>query len=619
MSARRRKAGRTPGPAATKPPATAPLFSGAAAWYTVGLVLATLAVYAPVAQFDFVSWDDPQYILNNPLVGRGLAWPNMLAALSSGYASNWHPLTWWSHMLDVQIYGMNAGGHHVTSLLLHLTATLLLFGFLVRATGAPARSACAAALFAVHPVHVESVAWVSERKDVLSTCFWMLTLLAYLRYVRAPEARRYALVVAAFALGLMAKPMLVTLPFVLLLLDVWPLGRLGHEPVRMRAAQLVGEKAPLMVLSAASCIVTFVVQRRGGAVAAAAALPLTFRVENAAVSYVAYIGKMFWPSGLANVYPYSKVMSLPLATACAVALTVASLAACRAWRRAPYLAVGWFWYLGTLVPVIGLVQVGNQAMADRYTYVPLIGLFIVVAWGVPDLLARWPWRRAALATAAVAALAACLVTARIQVGYWRDSLALWGRALEVTTGNFTAEDSFGAALSAEGRTDEAIGHFTEAIRINPDFPYAHNNLGVELRKQHRVDEAIAQYADAVRLKPDFAEAHNNLGNALAEANRLEEAVTQYADAVRLRPDYADAHNGMAVATGRLGRFAVSRTEFAEVVRLKPLSASAHFNLAVALASEGRIAEAAVEANQALRLEPANQTTQRLLGELTRAR
>ena len=386
----------------------------------MALIAVNIAVYAPVVHHEFVTWDDPQYLLGNPHVSGGLTGSGIRWAWTTGYASNWHPLTWWSHMLDVQMYGMSAGPHHVTSLLLHIVNTLLLFGLLHAMTGRLGPSAFVAALFAAHPLHVESVAWVSERKDVLSTLFWMLTVWAYLRYLRRPRLGRYFLMAAVFVLGLMAKPMLVTLPFVLLLLDVWPLGRVTlawSTPQRSRVVELVREKLPLIALAAASSIITFVVQRQGGAVAASEALPLGDRVANALVSYMRYIGRMLWPARLAAVYPFSRPLPEWWVVGSLLGFFAMSIVAIRAGRRYPYVAVGWLWYVGTLVPVIGIIQVGSQAMADRYTYVPLVGLFIVVAWGAVDLCARWPHRRQVLPVAAGLAIVVCSVLARVQVEY----------------------------------------------------------------------------------------------------------------------------------------------------------------------------------------------------------
>jgi tetratricopeptide (TPR) repeat protein len=586
---------------------------------SVALIAVNIAVYAPVVHHEFVTWDDPQYLLDNPHVSGGLTGSGIRWAWTSGYASNWHPLTWWSHMLDVQMYGMSAGPHHVTNLLLHIVNTLLLFGLLHAMTGRLGPSAFVAALFAAHPLHVESVAWVSERKDVLSTLFWMLTVWAYLRYLRRPRPGRYSLIAAVFVLGLMAKPMLVTLPFVLLLLDVWPLGRVTlawSKPQRSRVVELVREKLPLIALAAASSLITFVVQRQGGAVAASEALPLGDRMANALVSYVRYIGKMLWPARLAAVYPFSRPIPESWVVGSLLGFLAMSIVAIRAARRYPYVAVGWLWYVGTLVPVIGIVQVGSQAMADRYTYVPLVGLFIIVAWGAVDLSARWPHRRQVLPAAAGLAIIACTVFARVQVEYWRDSLALWGHTVDVTRDNFVAQNGLGDALASQGRVDEAIAHLSEAVRINPDFAPAQNNLGVELKRQRHLGEAIAHYSQALRTRPDFAEAHNNLANALDEEGRSNEAISHYTEALRIKPDYAEAHNGLGVALAKEERLGEAVEHFSAAMRIKPDSVDAYNNLGIALAMQGKREDAIHQFSEALRLSPGNPLARRSLEELS---
>jgi tetratricopeptide (TPR) repeat protein len=610
---------------------TTSLFAGLAGWVSVALIAVNIAVYAPVAHYEFVMWDDPQYLLDNPHVSGGLTGPGVSWAWTSGYASNWHPLTWWSHMLDVQMYGMSAGPHHVTNLLLHIANTLLLFGLLHAMTGRLWPSAFVAALFAAHPLHVESVAWVSERKDVLSTLFWMLTVWAYLWYLRRRGLGRYSVMAALFVLGLMAKPMLVTLPFVLLLLDVWPLGRLmlGNDSAgvlssglawskrqRSRAVELAREKLPLIALAAASSIITFVVQRQGGAVAASEALPLGDRVANALVSYMRYIGKMLWPARLAAVYPFSRPVPEWWVVGSLLGFFAISIVAIRAARRYPYVAVGWFWYVGTLVPVIGVIQVGSQAMADRYTYVPLVGLFIIVAWGGVDLCGRWT--RRVLPIAAGLAIVACIVVARGQVEHWRNSLALWAHAVDVTDANFIAQNGLGEALAAQGKVDEAIAHFSEAVRLSPDFPAAQNNLGVELKRQRHFGEAIAHYSLALRIRPDFAEAHNNLANALDEEGRTSEAITQYNEALRIRPNYAEAHNGLGVALAKEERLGEAVDHFSAAMRIKPDSVDAYNNLGIALAMQGKREDAIHQFSEALRLSPGNPLARRSLEELTSA-
>jgi protein O-mannosyl-transferase len=583
-------------------------FSGQARWVCLALIAVNLIVYASVRHHDFVNFDDDDYVTANPVVLRGLTWHGVAWAFTTEHAVNWHPLTWLSHMLDVQLYGLDAGAHHLTNLLFHIGNTLLLFGLLHRMTGALGRSAFVAGLFAVHPLHVESVAWVAERKDVLSTLFWMLTLWAYIEYVKRPDLRqssrrRYAAVLLFFALGLMAKQMLVTLPLVLLLLDFWPLGRVGigpnpaggWAPARdgwATAGRLVWEKLPLLALAAASSIATFVIHQRGGAVIILSAIPLQLRIENALVSYVVYIGKMLWPAGLAVLYPYPQSLSAWSVAVAFVTLTGISVAVIWAAPRRPYLPVGWFWYLGTLVPVIGLIQVGDQAIADRYTYIPLIGLFIIVAWGAPDLLVRWPLRRVvlpkiALPAAACLVILACAITARGQLEYWEDSTTLWTHTLAVTTRNNIAHNNLGATLADQGKTDEAIAHYSEALRIKSDYADAHNNLGVALADQGKLDEAIAHYSEALRIKPGYSDAHSNLGIALADQGNLDEAIAQFTEALRINPDSAKAHNNLGVALASQGKLDEAIAQFTEALQVKPDYADARNNLELALARRGK--------------------------------
>jgi Flp pilus assembly protein TadD len=567
------------------------------------LIAATVIVYAPVGQHGFVNLDDAQYVSANPAVSGGLSARGAAWAFTTWHAGNWHPVTWLSHMLDVQLYGLNAGPHHVTSLLLHIANTVLLFGLLHRMTGALFRSAFVAALFALHPLHVESVAWVAERKDVLSTFFFLLTLGTYLAYVRRPGPSRYAAMLALFALGLMAKPMLVTLPFVLLLLDFWPLGR------GLWRRQIL-EKLPLLALAAASSIVTFVVQQRAGAVKGLDALPLDRRLANAVVTYAAYIGKMLWPAHLAAIYPYPAWPAGWLVAGAIVGLIAVTVLTMRAARRHPYLPVGWLWYLGTLVPVIGLVQVGSQPMADRYTYIPLVGLFVIIAWGISDLLARWPHRRVALGVVAGLLIVGCAIAARRQVHHWRSSVALWEHAVAATAGNYRAEANLGHALAKQGRAVEAIPHYVEALRLKPDDAEAHNGLGRALAEEGRASEAIAHYSEAVRVLPDYVEARNNLGVALMGAGRNDEAARHFEEAVRIEPALAASHSNLGVALAKQGRLEAAIGHFSEALRIDPGYADARKNLAVAhhvqgadLADQGKLDEAIGELLDALRLAP----------------
>jgi protein O-mannosyl-transferase len=617
------------------PPAPAPARGRVSSWMVVAILVAlvalNLAVFAPVRHYDFIQLDDPAQVSENTNVAGGLTWAGVAWAFTSARAGYWMPLVWLSHMLDVQLYGMNAGPHHVTNLVLHIACTLLLFGLLLRMTGAAGRSAFVAALFAVHPLHVESVAWITERKDVLSTVFWMLTLWAYVAYVRRPERWRYGLVCVSFALGLMAKPMLVTLPAVMLLLDVWPLGRLGRreagdgrreaEGGRREWGPVIREKIPLLALAMAAGIVAFLTQRGSGAVGNLEVFPLGLRVQNALVSYVAYLGKMVWPTRLTAFYPYPASLPAWSVAGSALLLIVVSVAAWRAARSVPYLAVGWFWYLGTLVPVIGVVQVGIQSMADRFTYVPLVGIFIAIAWGVPDALGRWrvPGRRTAVPALAAAIVIACAVGAHVQVAYWQDSVAMWTRTTEIAmnTDAYHAHIALGQTLRAQGRMGEAIGHFSEAVRLQPASSEAQYELGATLASQGREDEAIARLLDAVRLRPDFAEAHIDLGALFSRRQKTDEAIAHYQAGLRIRPDLAEAHNNLGALLAGQGRMAEALPHFADAVRLKPDFEYARVNLGLALASAGRSAEALHEFEAALRINPANDTARRAADGLRR--
>jgi len=601
------------------------------------LAVATLAVFLPVAWQGFVNYDDSDYVTENAHVQSGLKWANVVWAFTTGHASNWHPLTWLSHMVDCQLFGLEGGWHHMVSVGLHIANSLLLLLLLRRMTGALWRSALVAALFALHPLHVESVAWASERKDVLSGLVFMLTLCAYAHY---GECRRknaecrmtpassfkppafYLLSLFLFACGLMSKPMLVRLPFVLLLLDYWPLMRLGSlkrgtrnggrpGPPLAGLLSLLLEKVPFLLLAAASSAVTYVVQHQGGAVSTS--LTLGERIANALVSYARYIGKMFWPRDLSILYPHPGHWPMWQVIGSAVLLLAVCAGVVLAARRRPYLAVGWLWFCGTLVPVIGLVQVGIQSMADRYTYVPLIGLFIMLAWGVDALVPARPWRGKALALGAGLALAACaLLTAR-QVRFWRDSEALFGHAVQVTRDNYLAYNNLGFYLSGRGRTAEAMEHYRMALKIKPSYEDALNNLGHALAGQRRFGEAIPLYEAALRVRPKHAEVHNNLGNALSEVGRVDEAIQHYLIVLEQKPDHADAHNNLGIALAMKGKLDEAISHFHEAIRCKPGYASAHSNLGNALAVQRKLDEAIKEYQIALRLKPEDAQAHNNLG------
>ncbi len=579
------------------------------------LVVATLATYGDLRNHQFINLDDDVYVTDNPAVQDGLTLKGLSWAFTTLHAGLWIPLTWLSFMLDSQLFGLHPGGFLLTNLLFHIANALLLVLWLLYLTRSWGCSFLVAALFALHPLHVESVAWATERKDVLSTFFWLLTMWAYVWYAGRPRLGRYLLILVCFSLGLMAKPMLVTLPFVLLLLDYWPLGRLSLKGPGLAAAspkpgpgvtlkRLVWEKSPLLVISALSIVVTFYAQKEAGAVSTLHNLPIPYRLANAMVAYVSYLGKMFWPAQLAVLYPLpGHILPLWQALAAGLALAVLSLWALRQARRQPYLPVGWLWYLGTLLPVIGLVQVGEQAMADRFTYVPFIGLFIALVWGMADLAARWRAPRFLLPVGAGVVLSALMTCTWIQVGYWRDSISLYEHTLKVTRTNPLIHNGLGLVLAAQGKWDQAVAHYTEALHLRPDYAEAHNNLGMALATQGKMDQAVAHYAEALRLKPDYAEAHNNLGVALAGQGKLDQAMAHYAEALRLKSDYAEAHYNLGVALATQGKWDQAMAHYAEALRLKPDLAQAHNNLGVALVAQGKLDQAVAHYAEALRLKP----------------
>jgi tetratricopeptide (TPR) repeat protein len=527
----------------------------------VGVLLAFVTVlpYWQVGAHDFVNYDDPIYVTANARVQSGVGVEQTRWAFTTLHGGNWHPLTWLSHMLDCELFGVRPGPAHLVNVALHVASTLLLCAFLTRATGTLWPSAFVAAMFGVHPLHVESVAWLAERKDVLSGLFCMLTLWAYAGFVGHPSTRRYLAVATCLLLGLMAKSMLVTLPFVLLLLDYWPFRRFGGagDAARLPPARLVGEKAPLIAIAATFSALAVVAQRRGGSMTGLGALSAWNRIGHAAVAYVQYVGQTLWPSRLAVFYPFPEtVPAWQAVTAIALLLTVSVLVV-RAAPRRPYLAVGWLWYLGTLTPVIGVVQVGMQAIADRYTYLPLIGLWIMLAWGATDWVRQAPRARPALATLAALATIACVVTTWRQVGHWRDSVTLFRHALAVTTDNFVAHNNLGLALVARGEMGEATTHFAEAVRLKPSYPDARNNLGGALYKQGRVDEAIANLSELLRHHPEYAPAHNNLGTILYAQGRIDEAIAEYEATLRLQPGHVEARRSLNAALARRERGAAA--------------------------------------------------------------
>jgi tetratricopeptide (TPR) repeat protein len=629
-------------------PSPQPSRCGPALWISLVLAAGTLLVYWPVTKFQFVSYDDTDFVTANPHVQAGLTFEGFKWVWHSEVARNWHPMTMLTHMLDCQMFGLNAGGHHLVNVLFHIANAVLLFHLLRLMTAVVWRSAFVAALFAWHPLHVESVAWIAERKDVLSAFFWFLTMWTYVRYVRELGAQNskfklyYALALLFFALGLMSKPMLVTVPFVLLLLDFWPLARLkplqtaakAPPESRKRKAQaipavaagkkifpgrLLWEKVPFLVMSAGLCVVTYSIQKHGGAMLTGRDLPVASRIENALISYLRYIEKMFWPDHLAGLYLRSGGWPLWLAVLAAVALLIVTIFVVRQRRERPWLAMGWLWYLGTLVPVLGLVQVGMQSMADRFTYVPLVGLFIIVSWGGCELARSMRLPDFALWAAAILALTVCMGLSARQIGYWKDSETLFNRMIAATPNNYMAHYNIANIYSRAGKVDEAAAHYKAALQEEPKYADAHNNFAGLLLEQKRYDEAIEHYSAAIRINPQYIY-YFNLANALADAasarhdtNEFAEAVRTYGQALQLDPGACDAHNNLGMTWDAQGREHEAAAEFSEAVRLKPGFELAHFNLANAFSRLGKLEEAIAEYRVAAQLNPDRAETHNGLG------
>jgi protein O-mannosyl-transferase len=574
------------------------------------LAVASLAVYGQVVSHQFINFDDDLYIRDNPMVNGGLTLEGIAWAFTTFHSAIWHPLTWLSHMLDSQLFGLNAGGHLLVNALIHTANTLLLFLFLKRVTGARWRSALVAALFALHPLHVESVAWAAERKDTLSTFFGLLCLLAYARYVERPSRKKYALVAVWLALGLMAKPMLLSWPFVLLLLDYWPLRRIEWQPAdsleRFSKAwwPLVREKLPLFFLITPYLVLTYIAQAREGAVADLVAAPLSWRLANSLISYGKYLLMTFWPDGLAMFYPApletAPVWQWNIALICLGAITALAL---RNARKRSYWIVGWLWFLGTLLPVIGLVQVGAQAMADRYTYIPSIGLFAVVVFGLADLAKTWRIGSVYIATASAVTILLLALLTTIQISRWRDSETLFAYVLSVTSDNSFVQNNLGTALGQQGKHAEAIPHFVEALRIKPNYADALENMGLALWKQGKAAEAIGFYQRALRVKPQSVKAHWGLGQVLAEQGKNDDAVQEVMKAAELAPSDGDIRRDLGRILARQGKISEAIAQLNEVLRLNPTSAEAHNDLGVYLQMAGQPEGSLAHFSAALRLKP----------------
>jgi tetratricopeptide (TPR) repeat protein len=650
------------------------------------LAAAATIAFQQVSQCDFINYDDPSYVTENIHIRQGITIQAIRWAFTTGYAANWHPVTWMSHMLDVQLFGLKPRWHHLTNLLFHIANTLLLFFVFHRMTKAPWKSAFVAALFALHPLHVESVAWVSERKDVLSTFLWMLTTVAYIHYVehetedgrqgsedrgrrtedgisfsdiRPPSSfLRYLAVLILFSLGLMAKPMLVTLPFVLLLLDYWPLQRFDPKnsgleirtevtrpvPANKRKGKssrnhtsgsesgrvvqtmvkeekpaahkyqwalvrpLILEKIPLLVLSVLSCIVTYFVQKEGGAVVSIEAFPPGVRIANGFVSYIIYVGKTIWPSNLAVYYPHPGLLPLWQVMGAVVLLGAVTFAVIRTAKRLPYLAVGWLWFAGTLVPVIGIVQVGDQAMADRYTYIPLIGLFVMAAWGIPELMKKWhtrPPRKEALLGLAASILICFSIVTWTQVGYWRNNIALYDHSLKVTRPSAGILCNRGVAYDNLGNLRQAISDYDRAIEINPKYADSYNDRGAAYGKLGNHRQAISDFGMAIEINPKYAEAYDNRGAAYADLGDYRQAISDYARAIEIKPKYADAYYNRGAAYGELGNYRQAISDYDRAIEINPEHAQAFNNRGLAYGRIGDHRQAISDYNRAIEINPDN--------------
>ncbi|MGA2026167.1 MAG: tetratricopeptide repeat protein [Syntrophobacteraceae bacterium] len=647
------------------------------------LTAAAIIAFWQLSQCDFINYDDPSYVTENIHIRHGITIQAIRWAFTTFYAANWHPVTWMSHMLDVQLFGLKPRWHHLTNLLFHIANTLLLFFIFHRMTKALWKSAFVAAFFALHPLHVESVAWVAERKDVLSTFFWMLTMAAYIHYVehrtedgekwtgilRFPTSVfRYLTVLIFFALGLMAKPMLVTLPFALLLLDYWPLqrfepkestreirteasgqgagtpasagvtsslrksgGKRGplsaderkRKSDKVRTGQgmvkeekpaahkyqwalirpLLLEKIPLLALAALSCIVTYVAQKKGGAVGSIEVFPPGVRIANAVVSYIIYIGKTIWPSNLAVFYPYPGLWALWQVLGAVLFLGAVTFAVIRTVKRFPYLAMGWLWFAGTLVPVIGIMQVGSQAMADRYSYIPLIGLFVMAAWGIPELLKKWRYRKEALFASSALILACLLIVAWIQAGYWLNNIVLCDHALKVTSQNDTIYVNRGDAYYRLGNLWQAIEDFDKAVEINPKNAGAYSSRGVTYAKLGDHRQAISDYDRVIEINPKYPEVYNSRGVAYSKLGNNRQAISDYDMAIEINPEYADAYNNRGAAYGELGNNRQAISDYDRAVEINPEYAEVYYNRGAAYGELGNHRQAISDYDRAIEINP----------------
>jgi Tfp pilus assembly protein PilF len=577
-------------------------------WLTAGLVLGTGLLYWPVAGFDFINFDDDLYVFKNDQLKNGFSWPGLLWCFQAGYAGYWHPLTWLSHMFDCQLFGLRPGPPHLVNVLLHAANSVLLFLVLKRLTRTFWRSAMVAALFAWHPLHVESVAWVAERKDVLSALFWMLALWAYVRYVEGLKSQHsgfrffYGLTLFFYALGLMAKPMVITLPCVLLLLDWWPFGRLGAGKLKS-SARLVLEKLPFFILAAGSSVLTVIAQDRGGAVATLESVSLATRISNALVGYMRYVEKLFWPADLSVIYPLK--FRLPgLQVALAVAFLALISGAAYVFRKSrPYGLLGWLWFAGTLFPVIGLVQVGGQSMADRFSYIPSIGIFIVLCWAAEEFTRQWRGRLALLSLLAAGALVACAAQTRGQVSHWRNSGTLFRHALSIDPSNYFAHSAYGCYLRDLGQLEQARRECQEAVHITPTYVLGYEFLSGILDLEGKRDAAMSALRDALKIRPDFSGARCDLAKLLLERNDYFQAEAELEKGLELDPTDAGLHLYLGHALASQRKYDAAEEHFAQSARLAPRDPASHFRWALALAAQHKIPEAIAQYRAALKIQP----------------
>jgi protein O-mannosyl-transferase len=594
------------------------------------LVSTLVLIYSQVKSFEFVNFDDPIYVTGNMFIRHGFTLDGIACAFNGIYASMWHPLTWISHMMDIQLFGMDPGMHHLTSVVLHILNSILLFFLFERMTGTLWRSAAVAALFALHPIHVESVAWISERKDVLSTFFLILTMLSYYRYTRTRTIGSYLLVVVTYSLGIMAKPMLVTLPFLLLLLDFWPLRRQELFPyadslqaakdviplINLKGAfKLVLEKAPLMIMAFVVSGVTYYAQLNGGVVNSLDRVPAATRLQNIITAYATYLGKMIWPMHLAVYYPYRWHFSIVAITAYILFLSIVTIAALISARRSPYFTIGWFWYMGVLVPVVGIVQVGSQAMADRYSYISLVGIFVIIVWGLTDLIGRTRLARAALLAALIVVLVSFAGLSWIQVGTWKDSETLFSHAIAVTKDNHMAHNNLGVALYERGDVEGAMEEYRESLRIMPSYVNANCNLGLALAGRKLYAEAFNYYQKCIHIKPEYSEAHYNMGVALSDMGRKNDAIVQYREVLKNYPKHENAHNNLGTLLAEKGDLEGAIYHYRKAIETNPYNVRSRLNLADVWMRLNRKDDAAFQIYKALAAEPRNPYLYTRIGDI----